>query len=294
MKVYLSIAFEYQKTTMEAIRLELEKRGHTCTYEPEDGCDFTVMGDAGARRHTALAVSVNHGMGTKDKFWVKSDKNLEKNELETKVPHFVPSEFFKTRLEKLGRKAVVTGVPRLDAAFKLNKFDKPTVFYATTCHVELCSLFYIGKHIYNLNEFGYDVLVSPHKMMREQILCVNDMFPNVCEEDAAYYVARSDIVIGDYATTVLDGIIFNKPTIVFRMGDYELSKHYNPENIEVMFSDCMYVAESIHDVYNYVYKINKGIDPLKTKREEASKILCEYQGCAAKKFCDELEKLCKQ
>jgi len=291
MRIHFAMGAEYHKQHFTDIKARLEERGHDCSYD-YDGQEIAMLSDAGCTVLTEAPklYNMNHNLCSKNIFWIDGTRK-DYNDRELGMTHLVPSEWFVDRLKRAGREAISVGCPRLDAVIGVKPVEN-RAFYSNTCHHTITSRFDIGPKIY---ELPCDLKVKYHpyyskvggRIYDENI---DTIYPDSCKNGTGELnTAEAQVVISDYATAAIDGIMLNRPTIFYYNKCYGESIYYNEDNVEIIASDGGYVCYSLDEIKEMTKRIMNGEDEKKERREELSEMFWGYKGESLDRIAEVIE-----
>ena len=247
-----------------------EGRRNEGNYE----ADFCIQPDQICRRLGAkIGIWINHAMPVlpQNQFYLEDGFRLS---LWRNSDYIFT---FSTEWEKwhgmYGLPTYSVGIPKLDKCF--NRIDGGSILYAPTHRLKpgVYSKDYVDLD--RLREYG-NVIHRGHPVFHPK------------QEASANALRRASIVISDYSSMGLEAIALNIPTIL--VGN-EKWKDVKTGHISERADAA---ATRVYDQKELEEAIELYLDNprhLEEERLRYSKLLCEYQGTASKKFVDALELL---
>lgn len=106
-----------------------------------------------------------------------------------------------------------------------------------------------------------------------------------CSSDYYDTFIDSDVLITDFSSIIIEYFLLNKPII------YCYKKIDNMTMLMKEMIDCFYCVDNFDEIKNTLENLQKGIDPLKNKREKLiNKILENYKEDVSVKIVNEIKK----
>lgn len=280
MKVIFNCAyFEFHKEYCYNIAEEIENRGGISIIAETENlscpdADFTIQPDEACKRLGGKGVWIGHAFPVipQNKFYLEEEfKNTLKNNSDY-IFTFSKEWANWHKIHKLP--TYVTGMPKLDKLFNSINGDG-SILYAPTHHQKS----YVSSELYvdvdKLREFG-NVIHKGHPAFNKHELSLCECFK------------KSSIVISDYSSVGLEAIILNIPTIL--IGN-EKWRHIENNHISSRADEAAIRIYNLDDLEEAIRIYQDNPKYLENKRLKYSKLLCEYQGNASKRFVDVLKNI---
>ena len=272
--------YKFHKFFYKNIADELKRRNHDFEFVYDDErreADFTIIADEYQKSLGGKSVWIGHGFDAKGA--MINDPYYLGHLQENADYVFAYSEEYKNVLKKYITKPIyVAGMAKLDGLFNIKR-DKMCILYAPTFNKELSADTIITDGLNTLSSFG-ELIIRRHPAFEEN--------PTTSYEP----LKKASIIISDYSSIGMEGIILNIPTILVNNPDKDFYK---------TFPDKDYICNRARVAsieVNNLYEIGQAIEKykliptyLKDERIKYGKILCEYQNKSAKRTVDLLEKL---
>lgn len=206
---YLDPIYEYIKEKHSD--WELEKSG--IRYKSSEEYDYIFVTDEESHCPAkGTYVNLNHGLASKGHVWSTTRKDTYLN-----YPGFIvcPSEYYKKLLTDMGvseDKLIVGGLTKFDNIGRIPKLRPiPKVLFAPTHNPELSAIAVLKDKIYEIP----GVKVHLHQYTRERS-DAPQIYQKYSSGDITEKILDSDIVIGDFGSTVLEGMALGKFVIQVR------------------------------------------------------------------------------
>jgi len=278
--VFNCTAYKFHREYCDDIAEEISNRGNEVIFAEGDlnqgnyEADFCIQPDQIHKRLGArIGIWINHAMPVipQNRFYYE-DKF--KNSLKRNSDYiFTFSEAWKQWHEMYGLPTYSVGMPKLDKYF--NNIDGGNILYAPTHHLKPGVYSKEGINLDKLKKYG-NIIFRGHPAF------------NPHQETSMESLRKAAIVISDYSSMGLEAIILNIPTILV---GHKIWRSVRADHISAK------AEEAAIRVYNQFW-LEKAIEiyldnpkHLEEERLKYSKLLCEYQGIASKKFVDTLEEI---
>ena len=240
-----------------------------------DDADFTIQPDEACKRQGGLGIWINHAFPFVPQNQFYLDESFRSDLQKNSDYIFTFSEEWARDHEKYDLPVRVVGMPKLDALFNSKK-DGTVILYAPTFNNDLTSM---GRFsLEALLKYG-EVIVRGHPAFYKNEISLREA------------LSRATIVISDYSSVGLEAITLNIPAILFE------SPHWQGRRSNHVSNKAMEAAVCVHDQEGLEKAVETYLSDeefLLAERSHFSKVLCEHQGSAAKRFVDALEELHEQ
>ena len=278
--VFNCTVHKFHREYCDDIAEEISKRGGDVIFaegrrnEGNYEADFCIQPDQICRRLGArIGVWISHAMPLipQNLFYLEDrfKSSLRKNSDYI----FTFSKAWKWWLKTYDLPTVSVGLPKLDKYF--NNIDGGNILYAPTHHRKPGVYSKDSVNVQKLKKYG-NVIFRGHPAFNPE------------QGTSMEALKKSSIVISDYSSIGLEAIVLNIPTVL--IGN-EIWRDIKTNHISQRADNAAI------RVYNQA-ELEKGIEVylenpkhLEQERIRYSKLLCEHQGKASKKFVDTLEEL---
>ena len=270
--------YDFHRDYYVNIAEELERRGHIVDFSKDryiEDADFTITADEAQISMGGKCMWIGHSFDAKGAMW--NDPHYLDILKENADYAFVYSEGYKKWLSKYFDKPIyITGMAKLDNLFGSHG-DK--ILYAPTFDDTLSADYVLGEALHVLEKMG-DVIIRRHPALYDN---------NITLDDA---LKMSKIVISGYSSVGMESIVLNKPTILVNNPCRVEYKTFPPDDyICNRARKAAITVDSFKELLKAINVYKKNPRYLEKEREHYGRILCKYQGVAAKKTVDIMEGL---
>jgi hypothetical protein len=283
--VFTCYIYDFHKKYCNNIADEIKKRGGDVVFA-EDGAvyrdvDFTIQPDQAYPRFGGKGIFINHAMPVwpQNDFWTGQPF---KHEIKANSDYIFTYSNAWTRWneDEYEIPTHVVGYPRLDKLFG-NLEKDGTVLFAPTHHFK--------RELYSGDRFSIDDM-RKHCLDLGYSDFIYRQHPAFCRNELSLEESykKASVVISDYSSVGLEAITLNIPTIMIGHPRWINRNSDHISNRAEGAATRVYYLDGLKDALD-IYKMHPKY--LEHKRVEYSEMLCEHQGCAAKRAVDVMEGL---